>query len=51
MNKSASFSFSIHYKPSAQNHVANNLSRFPIQKDSCISEYNELCDAKEIMSI
>ena len=32
VNKSASFSFSIHYKLGAQNHVVDTLSRFPIQK-------------------
>ena len=47
----ASFNFSIHYKPGAQNHVANTLSKFPIHKDGCISEYNKLCDAEEFKSI
>ena len=51
MNESASYNFSIHYKPGAQNHVADTLSRFPIHKDSCISEYSELCEAVGIKSI
>ena len=38
MNELASFNFSIHYKPGAQDDVADTLSRFPIHKDSCISE-------------
>ena len=41
----------INYKPSAQNHVAENLSKFAIYKDSCTSEYSELCDAGGIKSI
>ena len=51
VNELASYNFSIPYKPGAQNHVANTLSRFPIHKDSCISEYSELCEAGEIKSI
>ena len=51
VNELASYNFSIHYKPGAQNHVADTLSRFPIHKDSCVSEYGELCDAGEIKSI
>ena len=51
VNQYASFNFSIHYKPGAQNHAADTLSRFPIHKDSCISERSELCDAEEIKSI
>ena len=51
MNELQNLNFSIHYKPGAQNHVADTLSRFPIHKDNCISEYSELCDAKEIKSI
>ena len=51
VNKLASFNFSIHYKPGVQNYVAETLSRFPIHKDSCISEHNELCDTDEIKSI
>ena len=51
VNKLASFNFSIHYKPGAQNYVAETLSRFTIHEDSCISEYNELCDTDEIKSI
>ena len=51
MNELASFSFSVHYKPGAQNHVADTLSSFPIHKDGCISEYSDLCDAEEIKSI
>ena len=51
MNKLASFNFLINYKPSAQNHVAENLSKFAIYKDSCTSEYSELCDAGGIKSI
>ena len=51
MNKLASFNFSIHYKPGAQNHAGDTLSRFLIHRDSCISEYSELCGAGEIKSI
>ena len=51
MNKLASFSFSIHYKPSAQNDVADTLSRFPIHKDSFIREYSELYVTGEFKSI
>ena len=51
MNDLTSFDFFIHYKLSAQNHVADTLSRFPIHKDNCISEYSELCNAEEIKSI
>ena len=51
VNESASYNFSIHFKPGAQNHVADTLNRFPIHKDSCIGEYSELCDAGEIKSI
>ena len=51
MNELASFNFSIHYKPGVQNHVAGTLSRFLMHRDSCISEYSELCDAGEIKSI
>ena len=51
VNELASFNFSIHYKPGAQNHVADTLSTFLIHKDSCISEYCELFDAGEIKSI
>ena len=51
VNDLTSFDFFIHYKPSAQNHVADTLSRFPIHKDNCISEYSELCNAEEIKSI
>ena len=46
-----SFNFSIHYRPGAQNHVADTFSRFPIHKDSCNSEYSEMCEAGEIKSI
>ena len=48
MNELTSSNFSIHYKPGAQNHVADTVSRFPIHKNNCISEYSELCDAGEI---
>ena len=48
MNELASFDFSIHYKPGAQDHVADTLSRFPIHKDSCVGEYSELCEAGKI---
>ena len=51
VNELASFSFSVHYKPGAQNHVADTLSSFPIHKDGCISEYSDLCDDEEIKSI
>ena len=51
MNKLASFNFLINYKPSAQNDVAENLSKFAIYKDSCTSKYSELCDAGGIKSI
>ena len=51
MNKLESFNFSIHYKSGTQNHLADTLSRFPIHKDICISEYSELCDAGEFKLI
>ena len=51
VNELASFNFSIHYKPGAENNVAATLNRIPIQKDNYISEYSELCDAGEIKSI
>ena len=51
VNELASFNFSIYYKPGAQNRVADTLSRFPIHKNNCISEYSELCDPREIKSI
>ena len=51
VNELASYNFSIHYKPGAQNHAADTLSRFLIHKDSCISEYSDLCEAGEIKSI
>ena len=51
VKKLASFNFSNHYKPGAQKHLASTLRRFLIHKDSCISEYSELCDAEEIKSI
>ena len=51
VNEFASFNFSIHYKPGSQNHIADTLSRRPIHKDRCISEYSELCNAEEIKSI
>ena len=51
VNELASYNFSIHYKPGAQNHVADTFCRFPIHKDSCINEYSELCEAGEIKSI
>ena len=51
MNKLASCNFFIHYKPGSQNHVANTLSRFPINKNNWIIEYSELYDAGEIKLI
>lgn len=47
LNELATFNFSIHYKPAAQNHVANTLIRCPIHEDYCISEYeySDLYDA------
>ena len=51
VNELASFNFSIRYKPGAQNHLVDTLSRFPIHKDSCSSKYSEFCDAGEIKSI
>ena len=51
VNKLASFNFFIHYKPGSQNHVANTLSRFPINKNNWIIEYSELYNAGEIKLI
>ena len=48
VNELAGFNFFIHYKPGAQNHVAYTLCMFPTHKDSCISEYSELCDAGKL---
>ena len=45
------FNFSFHYKPGAQNIVADALSRFPIEKEHCRDQYSKICSSVEVKSI
>ena len=51
INELANFNFSIRYKPSVENVVADALSRFPIKKEHCRDQYSKKCSSAEVKSI
>ena len=51
INELAHFNFSIRYKPSMENVVADALSRFPIKKEHCRDQYSKKCSSAEVKSI